>query len=308
MVSGQTFNTNMDYYKVFYYVVKFKNITLAANHLSLTQPNVTKVIQRLEEDLQCKLFTRTKRGVTLTPEGETLWTRVESACELIIAAEKDLEVGQTLDSGTMNIASMEMAFSSYVLPALQSFLIAYPKIKVRIRTHMPKQMLDLLKSGLIDLAVFSPFDKLDDAFDCRIIDVYQQVLVVGSRYSFLAEQEQTLEELSQYPFISMPEGYPGKSCMKDYFHKLNILFEPDVEVPSLDIMIQAAEAGFGIGMVPLQIVENRIKNGTLFRLNLKGGFPDRQAMAITSRTAVLSRATKVFMEEFLLKRGNIGKT
>ena len=67
----QEFSTNFEYYKVFYYTAKYRNITLAAQKLFLTQPSVTKAIQRLEEQLDCQLFLRTKRGVTLTAEGQT---------------------------------------------------------------------------------------------------------------------------------------------------------------------------------------------------------------------------------------------
>jgi DNA-binding transcriptional LysR family regulator len=307
MISGHVFNTNMDYYRVFYYVVKFKSITLAADRLSLTQPSVSKTIQRLEEDLRCKLFTRTKNGVTLTTEGEALWARVESACELIIAAERELEAIQTLESGTMNIASMEMGFSTYILPALRLFLKAYPNIKVRFRSAMHYQILEMLKAGLIDLAVLSPPDELDDAFESRTIDVFQESLIVGPRYSFLTEREQTLEELSQYPFISMPEGSPGKAYMKECFRKFGLIYEPDIEVTSMEFVIQAAAADFGIGTVPLPVVKSRIENGTLFRLRLKDKLPERRALAITNRSIAASRATQVFMEEFLLKQSNADK-
>jgi len=299
MVSDNIFNTNMDYYKVFYYVVKLGSITLAAEHLSLTQPNVTKTIQRLEEDLQCKLFTRTKRGVTLTAEGEALWMRAEPACELIIAAERELRAIQMLESGTMNIASMEMGFSEYILPALRLFQQDYPKVKIRVRTQMPDEMFEMLKAGIIDLAVSSPLAEPDKTFEYRTIDIFQESLIVGPRYAFLAEDEHTLEELTQYPFISMPEGSPGKEYMKGYFRKFGLIYEPDIEVTSMELVIQAAEANFGIGTVPLRVVERLIKNGALFCLRLTDELPERRALAITNRSIAINKATQVFIEEYL---------
>jgi DNA-binding transcriptional LysR family regulator len=229
---------------------------------------------------------------------------VESACELIIAAERELEALQTLDSGTLNIASMEMGFTAYILPALRLFLKAYPKIKVRFRSAMPQQILDMLKSGLIDMAVLSPPIELDEAFECRTIDIFQECLIAGPRYSFLAEREHTLEELSQYPFISMPEGSPGKAYMRECFRKVGLIYEPDIEVTSMEFVIQAAAADFGIGAVPLPVIEGRIGNGTLFRLRLKEKLPERRALAITNRSVAVSRATQVFMDEFLQKQSS----
>lgn len=64
-------NISFDYYRVFYYVAKYKNITLASNALNYNQPNVTRTIKNLEGALGCTLFVRTNRGVTLTAEGES---------------------------------------------------------------------------------------------------------------------------------------------------------------------------------------------------------------------------------------------
>ena len=59
-----------EYYKIFYYVAKYQNFTKAARVLGNNQPNITHSMNRLESQLNCVLFIRSNRGVTLTPEGE----------------------------------------------------------------------------------------------------------------------------------------------------------------------------------------------------------------------------------------------
>ena len=49
-----------------------KNITKTASRLFLTQPAITKRIQKMEEELKCPLFLRSKKGVILTPSGESI--------------------------------------------------------------------------------------------------------------------------------------------------------------------------------------------------------------------------------------------
>ena len=61
-------NVNYEYYRLFYYVCKYHSITRAANVLRMSQPNVTRALNRLEEQLGCKLLVRSTRGVTMTPE------------------------------------------------------------------------------------------------------------------------------------------------------------------------------------------------------------------------------------------------
>ena len=58
-----------EYYKIFYYVAKYQNFTKAARVLGNNQPNITHAMNRLESQLNCVLFIRSNRGVTLTPEG-----------------------------------------------------------------------------------------------------------------------------------------------------------------------------------------------------------------------------------------------
>ena len=79
-----------EYYKIFYYVAKYQNFTRAARVLGNNQPNITHSMNRLESQLNCVLFIRSNRGVTLTPEGEMLYSRIASAAVQIQDAEEEL--------------------------------------------------------------------------------------------------------------------------------------------------------------------------------------------------------------------------
>ena len=81
---------NFEYYKIFYYVAKYKNITKAAGVLKSNQPNVTRVIKLLESQLNCALFIREPRGLKLTEEGKRLYEHVEVACHHLFNAEAEL--------------------------------------------------------------------------------------------------------------------------------------------------------------------------------------------------------------------------
>ena len=76
-------NINYDYYRIFYYVAKYQNFTQAATALMNNQPNITRIIRILENELGCNLFVRSNRGVKLTPEGEELYAHIRIAMEQI---------------------------------------------------------------------------------------------------------------------------------------------------------------------------------------------------------------------------------
>lgn len=84
-------NISYEYYRVFYYAARCGSITRAASMLESNQPNVTRIIKTLEQNLGCALFVRSHNGVVLTPEEEKLYDHVKIAVENIQAAEEELE-------------------------------------------------------------------------------------------------------------------------------------------------------------------------------------------------------------------------
>lgn len=70
-----------DYYRIFYYAAKYKSFSKAAEILMSNQPNITHFMNNLENQLGCRLFIRSNRGVTLTREGEAI-----QACNNCISA------------------------------------------------------------------------------------------------------------------------------------------------------------------------------------------------------------------------------
>ena len=295
------FFTNLEYYKVFYYVAKTGSLTAAAEQLFLTQPNVTKTIQRLEEQLDCTLFVRTKRGVSLTREGEILWNRVEPACRLLLTAEQELEATRLLEGGILRIASTEMGFRTYVLPTLQRFTEDHPNVKIKFYSALAGRVLEMLRTGVIDIAILhTPFES-DDSLEMYPIDVCPECLAVGARYAFLAEKVNRLEDLQEYPFVSMAEGSATKVYLSNLFQRQGLDFDPDIEVTTTELAVQAVESNFGIGILPWQIIKERVEQGALFSLSLTEELPGRGVFVLTSKTIPVSVTANAFLNEYMLK-------
>ena len=297
----QEFFTNLEYYKVFYYVAKFGSLTAAAEQLFLTQPNVTKTIQKLEEQLGCTLFVRTKRGVTLTNEGEILWNRVEPACRLLLTAEQELEATRLLEGGILRIASTEMGFKTYVLPTLQRFTGDHPNVKIMFYSALTGRILEMLRTGAIDIAILhTPFD-FDDSMEMYPIDVCPECLAVGPRYAFLADKVNQLADLQEFPFVSMPEGSATKTYLSNLFQKQGLLFEADIEVTTTELALQAVESNFGIGILPWQLIRERVEQGSLYSVALTEELPGRDVFALTSKLIPTSVTAKAFLNDYMLK-------
>ena len=91
-------NQNLSSYRIFYTVANTGNISKAAKELYISQPAISKSIQKLEEGVGCKLFSRSSRGVVLTDEGKLLYDHVSSAFETLTLGEekKNLHVSDLL--------------------------------------------------------------------------------------------------------------------------------------------------------------------------------------------------------------------
>lgn len=130
-------SVNLEYYRTFYNVVNHGSMRKAAEAMHLTPPTVTKTIQMLEQQLDCQLFTRTTKGITLTAAGETLYAHVQPGLNLLNAGEHEINMLNSLESGTVRFAMGEATAHYFTLPAVfGTFCARYPKIKLSIK-HLP---------------------------------------------------------------------------------------------------------------------------------------------------------------------------
>lgn len=90
---------NLELYRIFKIVADEENLTKASEILNISQPAVTKHIHNLEEELEIKLFNRTRYGMTLTPDGEKIYTQVKEAIQTLISVESNLKQTETLNLG-----------------------------------------------------------------------------------------------------------------------------------------------------------------------------------------------------------------
>ena len=108
-------DVNFEYYKIFYYVARYKNFTKAAQALGSSQPNVTRAMNCLEQQINSTLFVRNNRGIQLTPEGEKLYIRVTAAMTQLMAAEEELADSASLSHGSISIGASETALNIFLL-------------------------------------------------------------------------------------------------------------------------------------------------------------------------------------------------
>lgn len=289
-------NINYEYYRVFYYVAKYKNITKAAKMLGNNQPNITRIINRLEEDLQCTLFIRNNRGVEMTEEGELLFSHVEIAMEHLETAEKEIEAMREMRTGHISIGCTENALNLFLLDKLADFHKLYPGIQIHITNHSTPQAIQALKNGLVDCAIVTSPYNVETEIEEKTLTCYQEILVGGTDYKYLQEKLWDWSELKDIPLIMLSKSTATRDFYQQLFLKYDIDLQPEIQVATVDQIFPLVRKNLGIGFVPQNLVSDAIGNEVVIRIPLNLQIPERKVVLLTDRKKKKSNILELFME------------
>ncbi len=287
---------NFNFYRVFYYVAKYKSFTRAASILLSNQPNITRTIKHLEEELGCTLFERSNRGVLLTPEGEKLYAHIRIAFEHIQAGEEELSSDKSLQSGIVSIGVSETALRCLLLPILKQFHTLYPGIRIRISNHSTPQALTALKNGLVDLAVVTSPMELPSSLEKKSLCSFQEVGVCGNAFADLAGRKCSLQELLNYPIICLSSATKTYEFYSQLFLKHHLVLEPDIEAATADQILPMVSHDLGIGFVPESFIGG---HENVWVLDLQETIPPRQICLVKRSHQTLSLAAKALQTMIL---------
>ena len=274
---------SFEYYKFFYYVAKYGNITKAAVALGSNQPNVTRVMKLLEAQLNCRLFIRGARGISLTEEGELLYSHVEIACRHLLNAQEELCRQDTLKSGTVEIGATETALHLFLLHVLQDFKRMYPAVRIKIHNHTTPETMKHLISGKLDFGVITTPFEADRTFSRINILDFQEILVGGSQFRNLGESPLALQDIKKYPWISLGRDSATYHFYKDFFIAHQLDMEPDMEVATSNLMLPLIEHNLGLGFVPEKLALPFLESNKLVRINLKCTPPERSIQIVSDK-------------------------
>lgn len=298
---GEGMDISYDYYRIFYYVARYGSFTRAAQILMNNQPNMTRMIGKLEQELGCTLFVRQNRGVSLTPEGETLYRHVSIAFEHIQTGEEAIARDRSLQSGVVTIAASEIALHCTVLPRLKQFHQLYPGVRIRVLNHSTPQAITLLKNGLADLAVVTTSQKAESSLHSTALRSIQDVPVCSRAFSDLEGRILSWKQLKEYPIISLEHGTESFPFFAALFSEEGVEFAPDIEVSTADQILPMVRSDLGIGFVPLDFLEQNGGRENLLILEMEKEIPRRQICLLKRKHQPLGIAAGK-LEQMLLDR------
>lgn len=292
-VIGGVYIINLDSYYVFYITALEKNFSKAARKLFITQPSVSHSIKQLETNLDIQLFHRTSKGVTITDEGKVLFDYVHQAFELIDNAERKISELKGLESGHVTIGGSDSTCKHYLLPYIQTFQESFPDIQIKLQHGSTPQILDKLTNQSIDIGIVHLPINQSHMHLTELLSI-NSTFVGGEKYKHIADRTLSLEETLDYPIISFSETSSSRKFLDQLFQKQGLGVKPDIEVGSVELLIECAKIGMGIGFVTKELVSKELKDGELYEVHLDEDIEKRKVGIITSKDMPLSVAANQF--------------
>lgn len=288
-------SVNYDYYRIFYYVGKYRSFTQAAKALHSSQPNVTRAMNNLEHALGCHLFIRTHRGVALTPEGEGLYLHVKAAHEHLQTGEAELSGASPLMGGHLSIGASEIALHGLLLPVLQQFRKTYPKVHIEITNHSTPQAVSAVRSGSVELAVItSPAETSKPLLETPLME-FQDILIGGHGFSQLRGKALSLRDLMEYPLVLLGRETSTYAFFQKVYSQQGLLLTPDIEAATTDQIVPLVQYDLGLGFVPSFFAADAIARGDVFSIPLSTPLPPRRISLVQDKSHPSSAAARAFL-------------
>lgn len=230
-------------------VVEEGTISSAARKLNLTQPPLSAQMKLLEAECGCLLFERTARRIWLTEAGRLLYGRARTMLELAGITRQELKEYREGSGGTLRLGVVSSVGSTLLTAVAGQFHESHPAIAFELVEANTYQLLEQLKSNLIEIAIVrTPFDDQGFSFVC-IRD--EPMLAAGHRRYFAACSADTqalpLSALEKQPLILYRRW---ESILLERFDSAGIC--PDIFCKNEDARTSAlwADAGLGVSILP----------------------------------------------------------
>lgn len=244
------------YMEYVYAVYKAGSFSAAADKLYLSQPCLSAMVKKAEDQIGVPIFNRKTKPVSLTEYGEQYIAYVEKIYDLESDFEQYLNDVRGLRTGRLKVGANNI-FSSYVLPELiHKFNMRYPGVQIQMIEGNITYLEQALTSGVIDL-VLDNYPMRSDLFQQHVLRTEHLLLAVHNSfrlgktppmtYQDVLEKKHLLpnaptasiEDFAQLPFIALREG-------NDTRYRMDALFAASEKTPNIQLEVDQLATAYNI--------------------------------------------------------------
>src|SRR6201985_692011 len=190
-----------DKLRIFHAVASAGSFTHAGQMLTLSQSAVSRQISALEEEITTPLFQRHARGLTLTDEGEMLYSAESDVLNRLAQAEEALKNVREAPRGTLKIPASHGIGPYWLVPRLDDFLKQYPEVEVHL--VMEDRELDLAQREA-DIAIRMRAPVQADLIQRKLFTVHYHMYAT-QEYLDRHGTPKTLDDIADHTVIAYGE-------------------------------------------------------------------------------------------------------
>ncbi len=268
--------------------VETGSFSAVARELGIGQPNVSRHIASLEQELGTRLLHRSTRQLVATPEGQRYYTQARQALDVISQAESDAR-GQRNPHGLLRVTCAPSLLTELLIGTMPAFLARYPDIEVEYR--LSDDYVDLVAEG-VDVAIRGGVLK-DSALRARRVGTSERICVASAVYlekhGIPLQPVDLLEhECIIYTLLVGSSGWPFKDGEVHVAGRLRL--------NSIEGICRAVMQDIGIGYLPSWMVAEQLRSGVLRALLTDYAAALTPLNAVYSADRLLPQRAVVFID------------
>jgi len=282
---------NLKDLEVFQTVANKGTITKAAKHLNYVQSNITSRIQKLETELNTKLFNRHQRGMTLTPEGKKLVTYSEKILSLANEMQKVLQSKRD-PAGKLEIGTVETVIK------LPQILAKYNKNYQHVDLSLYTGVTNQLQKDVLN-------HKLDGAFVIETVqhpDLISHLVCQEELVLISSQHLSSLEDIKNEPFLCFSEGCAYRARLETWYFDQNITNFKVMEFGSFETILSSVAVGLGVTFVPKSAVSRMAERDMIRVHHLPDKYSHINTIFIRRANAYLTTTIEKFIDTIELSR------
>jgi len=271
--------------KAFVAVADSASFSLAAEHLFLTQPAVSKRIAALESELEARLFDRIGRTITLTEAGQALLPRART---ILLELEDSVRALSNLSGevhGTLRFATSHHIGLHRLPPVLKQFVRQFPQVRLDIRFMDSEEACHAVEQGELELAIVTlppspaPTLQTEKVWDDPL------TLVVSNDHPLAGKKRPTLAELAHHPAVLPAANTYTRQIAERVFRELNLDLDVALSINYLETIKMLVSVGIGWGLLPVTMLDQQLR-----ALSIKALAMQRALGSVYHRDRSLSNA------------------
>ena len=244
-------------------VVRLGGFTSASKELHITQPAVYMQVQQLQKNIGAKIFNINGKTITPTFIGKKIYETAVRAINVVENSKLEIEQNLNPDSGHLQIAVATTA-NSFVSRLLSRFKKEYPKMTFYIDVTNRHSLLDNLKNNNADLVIMGEPPKniplISSAFMKNPL-----IAIAHPDNGLLTKKKISIKDLNKETLLTREIG-SGTRITIERFTGLD--FNSDIQINSNEAIVEAVQAGLGIGFVSKHSVSLQLKNNIIKQLDV----------------------------------------